>query len=114
MNNDRYRFQQRRTHDEALEHLLHRPRLLGINEPVVWSAKQLLIYKETYPDLLTDIDLLYRTPGDIWIAEYKVSPGYLKDAKRQLVLGREFVKEHFSTTPRCLYVTGAQFDRFEL
>ena len=113
MNNHRYRYQEKKTHAQHLEHLLVHPRLLGITCPILWSAKELLVYNE-FPALRTEIDLLYRTSGDIWVAEYKTSPGYLKDARRQLDIARDFVKENFSTTPRCLYVSGANYDRIEL
>jgi hypothetical protein len=113
MNNSRYRYQEKRSHDESLEYLLHHPKVIGINEPLVWSAKQLQVFKD-YPSLATDIDLLYATPSDIWIAEYKTSPGYLSTAKRQLNIGREFVKKNFNTTPRCLYVTGKDYAYMQL
>jgi hypothetical protein len=114
MNNDRYRWTEKKTHTEHLEHLLHRPKILGINDPVQWSAKEMLIYKPTYPELATDIDLIYATNKDIWVAEYKISPGHIKDAKRQLDIARDFVKEKLNTTARCLYVAGPKYDRFEV
>jgi hypothetical protein len=114
MNNNRYRYVEKKSHDEHLENLLLRPHLIGINEPVKWCAKQMLLYKEDNTGLLTDIDLIYRTPSDIWVAEYKTTPGYLSKAKKQIEAAKVFVKEHFSTVPRALYVVGPKYERFEL
>lgn len=89
--------------------MLSKPRLLGINEPVVWSAKEVQIYKHQSIELLTDIDLLYFTSNRAIVAEYKTSPGHFGDAVRQLALAEEFVRTQFRVRPIKLYVTGPKF-----
>lgn len=96
-------------HESALEKLLHTPRLLGINEPVVWSTKGMLIYRHNSIELLTDIDLLYFTGNRAVIAEYKCSPGHFREASKQLELGAAFVRDQFRVTPQKLYVVGDDY-----
>ena len=106
----RKRFTPRMNHKEALEELLHKPRLLGITEPVVWSAKEMQLYKPNSIELLTDIDLIYFTRNRAVIAEYKTSRGHFNEAAHQLDISAQFVLDHFRVRPQKLYVVGPKFD----
>ena len=93
-------------HDTGLEHLLHRPSVVGVKEPVLWSASKVQVYRD-FPALETDVDLLYATPEDIWVAEYKTNYGHMGRALRQLEAASEFVWKNFRTKPHCVYVVGS-------
>ena len=92
-------------HDKGLEHLLHRPNIIGVTTNPLWSASKIQVYK-TFPELETDVDLLYATPSDIWVAEYKTAYGHRKKAMQQLEAASEFVWDNFRTRPHCVYVVG--------
>jgi hypothetical protein len=99
---------EKRNHDEMLERLVATPRLVGIQEPVRWSAQKVNVFQPGSVDQLTDIDLLYKTESDIWVVEYKTVPGYAKKAQRQLDIAKEFVQQEFRVTPKGLYVCSPQ------
>lgn len=92
-------------HDKGLDYLLHRPGLIGVKEPVVWSASKVQVYRD-YPSLETDVDLLYATPEDIWVAEYKTNYGHMSKALKQLEAASDFVWNNFRTKAHCVYVVG--------
>lgn len=96
-------------HDMALEKLLHMPGIVGISEPVQWSAREVQLYKPDGTGLITDIDLIYKTEKGIYVAEYKCTDTQRKKAEHQLELAKGFIEDQYSITPKMLYVFGDRF-----
>ena len=96
-------------HDEMVSHLLLRPHILGIEDKVRWSAKEVNVFRPDGVSLATQIDLLYRTDRGIYVAEYKSSDSCERRAYSQLREAEAFIKREFGEKPTNIYVHGATF-----
>lgn len=92
-------------HDERLEDLLTKPKLVGIRDPLVFATKEIKVYKQDGKNLLTDIDLLYKTTRGLWIVEYKATRKHRRKAEHQLSIASDFCRRQFGESPKMLFVT---------
>jgi hypothetical protein len=95
-------------HSKNLEYLIHHPRTIGIYSQIIWSAKEMLVYRNNGRGLITDIDLFFQTKGGIYIVEYKMGDHKL-EAILQLKRAAAFVREEFGELPKQLYTHGPQY-----
>ena len=91
-----------------MDYLLTHPRELGIDSRLIWTAKEIQIYRANGRGLVTDIDLLYQTASGIYIVEYKTSDRKA-EAVTQLRMGGAFVFREFHEYPKLLYTYSPRF-----
>lgn len=99
----------RDNHDFALDKLIGRPSLLGIEDRVHWCTKEMKLYHPTTRLLLTEIDLVFNTDSGLYLAEYKCHDNQRPKAKRQLWTAQHFIEEEFGVRPILTYVYGEKF-----
>jgi hypothetical protein len=99
----------RDSHDFALDKLIDRPKLIGIEDRVHWCTKEMKLFNPTGVGLLTEIDLVYQTDSGLYLAEYKCHDNQRPKAKRQLWTAQYFIEEEFGVRPTLLYVYGEKF-----
>ena len=97
------------THDRATTYLLHHPHVLGIEEHVHWSAREVNVYRPGGKDLETQVDLLFKTSAGIYVVEFKASDNHRPRALAQLKSAEDFVKREFKENPYSIFARGHDF-----